>query len=76
MDLDLEEEEEEEVEINEKEELDATIWTNINPAHITIPEDFKDDHEVLIIGKRVLGLDGTLFAPLLLALRFICSLMI
>ncbi|KAJ8447677.1 hypothetical protein Cgig2_031731 [Carnegiea gigantea] len=69
INMDLDSEEEEEVEINEKEELDTTVWTNINPAYITIPEDFKDDHEVLIIGKRVLGLDGTLFAPLLLALR-------
>lgn len=45
--LDLEEEED--VETNEEEELDSTGWTNINPAYINIPEDFKNDHEVLII---------------------------
>ena len=69
--LDLEEEED--VEINEEEELNSAVWTNVNPAHISIPEDFKDDNVVLIIGNKVLGVASTLFALLLLALRFICS---
>ena len=69
-------EEEDDVEINEEEELNSNVWKNINLAHISIPEDFKDDHEVLIIGKKVLGVAATLFALLLLALRFICSSMI
>ncbi|KAJ8429945.1 hypothetical protein Cgig2_032874 [Carnegiea gigantea] len=38
-------EEEEDVEKNEEEELDSIVWTNVNPPHISIPEDFKDDHE-------------------------------
>lgn len=45
-------EEEEDIEINEEEELDSIVWTNANPAHISIVEDFKDDHEVLIIDDR------------------------
>ena len=31
------------VEINEQDDLDSNVYTNVNPAHISIPEDFKDE---------------------------------
>jgi len=55
MDTELEEnDDDDDVEINEQDDLHSKVFANVNHAHISIPEDFKDDQEVLVIGKIIL----------------------
>ena len=67
MVIDLEDDNDDDVEVNEQDALDSDVFANVNPAHISIPEDFKDDQEVLIIGKRILEMHIILFTLLLLS---------
>lgn len=44
--------EEEDVEADEDNAYESRISIDVNPSHISIPEDFNDDKEVLIIDEQ------------------------
>jgi len=53
-DIDMIHDLEEEVETVEENIFESRVSVNMNPSLITIADDFKDDNEVLIIGKWIL----------------------